>query len=113
VRQALGDDPEQPKFVQTVQRKGYRFIAECSRWKQQNLAQRELKENRVRNNPEKGAVATCERGMEKRTKASARRGSRNGRRLKQAWIAGGRSGLAGLADDQFVVPKLKRAERRR
>jgi len=28
VRQALGDDPEQPKFVQTVQKKGYRFIAE-------------------------------------------------------------------------------------
>jgi len=28
VRQALGDDPEEPKFVQTVQKKGYRFIAE-------------------------------------------------------------------------------------
>ena len=27
IRQALGDDPEQPRFVQTVTRKGYRFIA--------------------------------------------------------------------------------------
>ena len=27
IRQALGDDPEHPRFVQTVQRKGYRFIA--------------------------------------------------------------------------------------
>ena len=28
IRQALGDDPEQPRFVQTVTGKGYRFIAE-------------------------------------------------------------------------------------
>ena len=28
VRHALGDDPDRPRFVQTVQRKGYRFIAE-------------------------------------------------------------------------------------
>lgn len=28
VRQALEDDPDAPKFVQTVQRKGYRFIGE-------------------------------------------------------------------------------------
>lgn len=27
IRQALGDDPEQPRFVQTVTGKGYRFIA--------------------------------------------------------------------------------------
>jgi len=27
IRQALGDDPEQPRFVQTVKGKGYRFIA--------------------------------------------------------------------------------------
>lgn len=30
IRQALKDDPEQPRFVQTVTGKGYRFIAECS-----------------------------------------------------------------------------------
>ena len=28
VRQTLGDDPDEPKFVQTVQKKGYRFVAE-------------------------------------------------------------------------------------
>jgi TolB-like protein/DNA-binding winged helix-turn-helix (wHTH) protein len=28
IRQALGDDPEKPRFVQTVTGKGYRFIAE-------------------------------------------------------------------------------------
>src|SRR5882672_8021987 len=27
IRQALGDDPDQPRFVQTVTGKGYRFIA--------------------------------------------------------------------------------------
>src|SRR5258708_23554661 len=27
IRQVLGDDPEQPRFVQTVTGKGYRFIA--------------------------------------------------------------------------------------
>jgi DNA-binding winged helix-turn-helix (wHTH) protein len=31
IRQVLGDDPDSPRFVQTVQRKGYRFIAEVSR----------------------------------------------------------------------------------
>jgi TolB-like protein/DNA-binding winged helix-turn-helix (wHTH) protein/lipoprotein NlpI len=30
IRQVLGDDPDNPRFVQTVQRKGYRFIAEFS-----------------------------------------------------------------------------------
>jgi TolB-like protein/DNA-binding winged helix-turn-helix (wHTH) protein/Tfp pilus assembly protein PilF len=30
IRQALGDDPEQPRFVQTVTGKGYRFIAPAS-----------------------------------------------------------------------------------
>jgi len=27
IRQVLGDDPDNPRFVQTVQRKGYRFVA--------------------------------------------------------------------------------------
>src|SRR5512144_2543002 len=27
LRAALGDDPDQPKFVETVRRRGYRFIA--------------------------------------------------------------------------------------
>jgi TolB-like protein/DNA-binding winged helix-turn-helix (wHTH) protein len=31
IRQVLGDDPNNPRFVQTVQRKGYRFIAEVGR----------------------------------------------------------------------------------
>ena len=30
IRQVLGDDPDNPGFVQTVQRKGYRFIAKVS-----------------------------------------------------------------------------------
>jgi DNA-binding winged helix-turn-helix (wHTH) protein/predicted ATPase len=28
LRQALGDDPQQPRFIETVHRRGYRFIAE-------------------------------------------------------------------------------------
>jgi len=31
IRQVFEDDPEHPRFVQTVQRKGYRFIAEVTR----------------------------------------------------------------------------------
>jgi TolB-like protein/DNA-binding winged helix-turn-helix (wHTH) protein/Tfp pilus assembly protein PilF len=31
IRQVLGDAPDQPRFVQTVQRKGYRFVAEVRR----------------------------------------------------------------------------------
>ena len=31
IRQVLGDDPGHPRFLQTVQRKGYRFIAEVNR----------------------------------------------------------------------------------
>src|SRR5882762_1167079 len=31
IRQVLGDDSEHPRFVQTVQRKGYRFIAVVTR----------------------------------------------------------------------------------
>ncbi len=27
IRQALGDDPQKPEFIQTVHRRGYRFIA--------------------------------------------------------------------------------------
>ena len=30
IRQALGDDPQKPEFVQTVHRRGYRFIAAIS-----------------------------------------------------------------------------------
>src|SRR3984893_2284457 len=30
IRQVLGDDPEQPRFVQTVTGKGYRFIGQIS-----------------------------------------------------------------------------------
>ena len=30
IRQVLGDDPEQPRFVQTVTGKGYRFIASAT-----------------------------------------------------------------------------------
>ncbi len=32
IRQALGDDPEQPRFLQTVTGMGYRFIAPLARW---------------------------------------------------------------------------------
>ena len=30
IRQALGDDPQKPEFVQTVHRRGYRFVAVIS-----------------------------------------------------------------------------------
>src|SRR5262245_11476123 len=30
LRQALGDDPQQPAYIQTVHRRGYRFVASVS-----------------------------------------------------------------------------------
>src|SRR4051794_18453213 len=31
LRQALGDDPQSPQYVQTVHRRGYRFVAPVTR----------------------------------------------------------------------------------
>src|SRR5262245_9624050 len=32
VRQTLGDSPAEPKFIETVPRRGYRFVAEVEPW---------------------------------------------------------------------------------
>jgi len=29
LRKALGDDPRQPTFIETIPRRGYRFLVEC------------------------------------------------------------------------------------
>lgn len=39
IRQVLGDDPDNPRFVQTVQRKGYRFIAEVNQLPETSASQ--------------------------------------------------------------------------
>jgi TolB-like protein/DNA-binding winged helix-turn-helix (wHTH) protein len=37
IRQVLGDDPEQPRFVQTVTGMGYRFVAPLVRWEPEEV----------------------------------------------------------------------------
>jgi len=38
VRAALGDDPKQPRYIETVSRRGYRFIATPVNWPTQRAA---------------------------------------------------------------------------
>jgi TolB-like protein/DNA-binding winged helix-turn-helix (wHTH) protein/Tfp pilus assembly protein PilF len=47
IRQALKDDPDQPRFVQTVTGKGYRFIAECRNGNAAAVAQAEESQSTI------------------------------------------------------------------
>ena len=40
LRKTLGDDPENPKYIQTVPRRGYRFIGECRRVSETNSSEK-------------------------------------------------------------------------
>src|SRR5262245_49869980 len=36
LRKALGDDPHQPQYIETIPRNGYRFIADVREWDEEN-----------------------------------------------------------------------------
>jgi DNA-binding winged helix-turn-helix (wHTH) protein len=40
LRQALGDDSQSPRYIQTVHRRGYRFVAPVSDWGQTPIRDR-------------------------------------------------------------------------
>jgi eukaryotic-like serine/threonine-protein kinase len=57
IRRALKDDPEQPRFVQTVTGRGYRFIAEVAELESPKLAESvPVQQNPVPNNATPGGV---------------------------------------------------------
>jgi len=114
VRQALGDDPEQPNFIQTVQRKGYRFIAEVKRVKaatsRSEGAEREPDNETTPDNSAVADVRTTNEGADGRRTPEAE--GRNRSRLKQVWIAAAATILLAWPTIKFVVPKLTRAEKK-
>jgi TolB-like protein/DNA-binding winged helix-turn-helix (wHTH) protein/Tfp pilus assembly protein PilF len=114
VRQALGDDPEQPNFIQTVQRKGYRFIAEVKREEaatsRSEGAEREPDNETTPDNSAVADVRTTNEGADGRRTPEAE--GRNRSRLKQVWIAAAATILLVWPTIKFVVPKLTRAEKK-
>src|SRR5260221_919227 len=58
IRQVLGDDPEQPRFVQTVTGKGYRFIAPATSIEDRISDRIEDRGNGVKGSGERAAVLT-------------------------------------------------------
>src|SRR5438046_10331762 len=55
IRQALKDDPDQPRFVQTVTGKGYRFVAAVANV--ENGSRRQTRSSAACVGPEAGAVS--------------------------------------------------------
>ncbi len=102
VRQALGDDPEQPKFVQTVQKKGYRFIAEVR--KVEAAAENMAAEVAANINIE--VQGTGEGEPEKNGV-----GSKGGKR-RWAWVAAGAMVLLSWPAVKFLAPRLTHAEKK-
>jgi len=99
VRQALGDDPEQPKFVQTVQKKGYRFIADV---KKVEAAQKTAAKVEAI-----AEVSDTQEG-EKREREVTRKAGRR----RWAWIAAAAAILLAWPAAKFLVPKLTRADKK-
>jgi len=114
VRQALGDDPDEPKFVQTVQKKGYRFVAEVE----------VVVEDGARKGAARAASATAEaaKGLElAETQVSETAGADAVGRVatekvksskrKWIWIAAGTGILLAGSVAKFGWPRLTRAEK--
>jgi DNA-binding winged helix-turn-helix (wHTH) protein/TolB-like protein len=48
LRKALGDDPHQPQYIETIPRNGYRFIADVREWEEENKeANKEITESQT------------------------------------------------------------------
>jgi TolB-like protein/DNA-binding winged helix-turn-helix (wHTH) protein/Tfp pilus assembly protein PilF len=113
VRQALGDDPDEPKFVQTVQKKGYRFIADV-KVVAEGGAGREATQTTSPAAPTeaKASIATegpaTDRpdGFDPLTTKKSNRSKR-----KWAWIAAAAVILLAWPVAKFAWPRLTRAEK--
>jgi TolB-like protein/DNA-binding winged helix-turn-helix (wHTH) protein len=110
VRQALGDDPEEPKFVQTVQKKGYRFIAQVKRI--------ELKPTRIEETSKDGVKAKA--GNLVGDAPEVRKEKRAEHVVKGNWLKNKTLVLAGVAvlallawpAVKFLAPKMTSANRK-
>jgi len=114
VRQALGDDSDEPRFVQTVQKKGYRFVAEVE----------VVVEDGARKGTTQAASSTAEaaKGLEPaETEASETAGADAVSRVatekaksskrKWIWIAAATGILLAGSAAKFGWPRLTRAEK--
>ena len=101
VRQALGDDPDQPKFLQTVQRKGYRFIAEVK-------AAEEVKET---GEAQSAAEVVPMAPSKASPSASATSEKASSQKRKWVWIAAAVVVLSAWPIAKFVASKPTRAEK--
>lgn len=105
VRQALGDDPEVPKFVQTVQKKGYRFIAEVH--EAEAAASSNEKMNEIAGGEEPLAKVPNGEGQKREEQVA----NRNGRR-RWAWIAAAAIVLVAWPGVKFLAPRLTGADKK-
>jgi len=115
VRQALGDDSDEPRFVQTVQKKGYRFVAEVE----------VVVEDGARKGTTQAASATAEapKGLElAETEVSETAGTDAVSRVatekaksakrKWIWIAAATGILLAGSAVKFLAPKLTWADKK-
>jgi len=100
VRQALGDDPDKPKFIQTVQKKGYRFIAEVQKAgaARENAATELATTTEVRENGGAG---------QKKVGAKSKSGKRT-----WTWVAAAAMILLAWPAVKFLAPKMTSASRK-
>lgn len=104
IRQALKDNPEQPRFIQTVTGQGYRFIAPIVSPPQDNLAAVPISPS---------ATSVPEEPKELEEMLPARAEGRYGRLfgVKSRWLVLGlASGLALALALAFVIPKDRPAD---
>ena len=78
LRRALGDDPKQPRFIETVPRRGYRFIAEVvSRQEEESQKSKvknqksKIKNRRCLSSPKHSTPRPSSRGKRRRTRTAA------------------------------------------
>ena len=97
VRQVLEDDPDRPEFVQTLQKKGYRFIAEVKKVETGTLPAAESGKS-TRNGAESEAVA-------------GNAGQFDPRRRMWLWVTVAVIVVGAWPVAKFVSPRLMRAEK--
>jgi TolB-like protein/DNA-binding winged helix-turn-helix (wHTH) protein/Tfp pilus assembly protein PilF len=104
IRQTLGDDPEEPKFIQTVQKKGYRFIAEVR--KVEGAARDEGTEKTTAEAwSTLGGRDVVENERQEETAGK-------NRKRRWVWIATAAVVLLALPAVKFLAPKLTRADKK-